>query len=167
MQMLISTTIAGTAVPQTATALPHEDVGPVPASNSDTADAELFKLHDDFCGAYAKMIKLGEQGGGGAGSLDSGTRKEKAINRKWERAAEVAFRKARCVIDAPAMTLEGMLMKFHVAGFLIDDTKRGTFSMPYHSSIREWEPGKFCEGDEVAALVSLRSDLQRFAGRMA
>jgi hypothetical protein len=36
---------------------------------------------------------------------------------------------------APALTLEGMLMKIHVAGFTLGYTKPGTFSAPYHGMI--------------------------------
>jgi hypothetical protein len=135
-----------------------------------TADAELFKLHDKFCKAYAAVLIYERDGGGGAGSLPSGTKKERAAHRKWERAATEAFKRARAVIDAPALTLEGMLMKIHVAGFSITDTKPGTFSAPYHGMICEtgvqhWDAGEESEKDEVALIVSLRGDLHRFAGR--
>ena len=56
-------------------------------------------------------------------------------------------------------------MKLHIAGFAITDTKPGTFTGPYRSNIRLWEPGKFVEGEEIAIIVSLRDDLHRFAGR--
>ena len=65
-----------------------------------------------------------------AGSLPTGTKEQKAPHRKWERAIDVALNKARAVVAAPAQTLEGMLMKIHVAGFTLDDTKAGTFSTP-------------------------------------
>lgn len=130
-----------------------------------TADANLFKLHDAFCKAHATMLQLRAIGGGGNGSLSSATKEEKAIERKWERAADDAFTKARAVIDTPALTLEGMLMKLHVAGFSITDTKPDTFNGPYRSGVRLWEPGKFAEGDEIAIIVSLRDDLHRFSGR--
>jgi hypothetical protein len=63
-----------------------------------------------------------------------------------------------------------MLMKIHVAGFTLTDTKPGTFSAPYHGMLcqngpQHWEPGKLSEGDEVAPIVSLRDDLHRFSGR--
>jgi hypothetical protein len=137
-----------------------------------TADAKLFKLHDDFCKTYNTVLAFSAAGGGGAGSLSTGTKEERAANRKWQRAIEVATDKARAVIAAPAVTLEGMLIKIHVAGFNITDTKPGTFSAPYHggickTDIQHWEPGKFAEGDEIALIVSLRSDLHRFAGRRA
>jgi hypothetical protein len=65
-----------------------------------------------------------------------------------------------------------MLMKIHVAGFTLDDTKAGTFSTPYHGMIckngpQHWEPGKFVKRDEVALMVSLRDDLHRVLGRRA
>ena len=66
-----------------------------------TADAELFRLHDKFCKAYAAVLFYRNGGGGGAGSLDSGTKEEKAAQRKWERACNDATDKARTVIDAP------------------------------------------------------------------
>ena len=135
-------------------------------ANAKTADADLFKLHDKFCAAYQKMKRF-DIPGSSAGSLPKATKQEKALHRKWEGAANVAFEKARAVISAPAVTLEGMLMKLHVAGFCITDTKRGTFSSPYYSGIRLWEPGKFVEGDEIAIIVSLRDDLYRFSGRRA
>jgi hypothetical protein len=77
-------------------------------------------------------------GGGGAGSLGTGTKAEKATQRKWERAVDDATERARAVIKAPALTLEGMLMKIHVAGFNFTYIKPDTFSAPYH--------GMICEG---------------------
>ena len=57
-------------------------------------------------------------GGGGAGSVNGATKTEKAAQRQWERACDDATERARAVIDAPALTLEGVLMKIHVgAGF--------------------------------------------------
>lgn len=128
-----------------------------------TADADLFKLHDKFCAAYGKMKEYDKV------KDERGTKEQKALHRKWERAASVAFDKARAVIDAPAFTLEGMLMKLHISGFAITDTKPGTFTGPYQSGtrLRLWEPGKFAESDEVAIIISLRDDLHRFAGRLA
>jgi hypothetical protein len=133
-----------------------------------TADADLFKLHDKFCKAYAAMLSSQRAGGSGAGSLSSGTKEEKATTRKWERAVDEAMSRARAVIAAPALTLEGMLMKIHVAGFNIDDTKPGTFSVPYHGGIcqtgaQHWDAGENNERDEVALIVSLRDDLHRFS----
>jgi hypothetical protein len=133
-------------------------------ANAKTADADLFKLHDKFCVAYQKMKRF-DIPGSSAGSLPKATKQEKALHRKWERASDDAFDKARAVISAPAVTLEGMLMKLHVAGFAITDTKPGTFSSPYHGGIRLWEPGKFAERDEIAIIVSLRDDLCRFSGK--
>jgi len=134
-----------------------------------TADAELFKLHDKFHSAYAAVLQLQAAG---AGNTATGTKEEKALHRKWQRAMGDAMQKARAVVAAPALTLEGMLMKIHVAGFTLNDTKAGTFSVPYHGMIckngpQHWEPGKFSDGDEVALIVSLRGDLHRFSGRRA
>jgi hypothetical protein len=135
-----------------------------------TADAKLFKLHDTFVKAYATMQQY--KGGAGAGSLPTGTKEERALYRKWQRALDDATQKARAVVDAPAVTLEGMLMKIHVAGFTLSHTKPGTFSVPYHGMLckngpQSWEPGKFSEEDEIALIVSLRDDLHRFSGRRA
>src|SRR6266404_2399849 len=88
-------------------------------ASAKTADVELFKLHDKFCKAYAAVLQYREGGGGGDGSLSTATKEEKAIHRKWTRAVDIATDKARAVIVAPAVTLEGMLMKIHVAGFNI------------------------------------------------
>jgi hypothetical protein len=135
-----------------------------------TADAELFKLHDKFCKAYAAVLHYRAAGGGGAGSVDGASKEEKLAQRKWERACDDATEKARAVIDAPAVTLEGMLMKIHIAGFNFTYTKPDTFSAPYQSKIcknshQDWEPAKSNETDEIALIVSLRNDLQRFSGR--
>jgi hypothetical protein len=137
-----------------------------------TADAELFRLHDKFCKAYAAVLQCGDMEGAGGreGSLSTGKKEQKASNRKWERACDQATEKARAVIAAPAFTLEGMLMKIHIAGFNINDTKPGTFSAPYHGMICEtgaqhWDKGEKNEHDEVALIVSLRDDLLRFAGK--
>jgi hypothetical protein len=51
------------------------------------------------------------------GSLPTGTKEQKAAHRKWVRDVDDATNRARAVIDAPALTLGGMLMKIHVAGF--------------------------------------------------
>jgi hypothetical protein len=134
----------------------------------DNPDMELFKLHKQFCAAYGKMKKYDDAPGTDNGSLTTATKEEKRSHRKWERASVVAFEKARAVIEAPAFTLEGMLMKLHVTGFSITDTKPGTFTGPhYRSGTRLWEPGKFAhdQSEEMAIILSLRDDLHRFAGR--
>jgi hypothetical protein len=135
-----------------------------------TADADLFKLHDAFCKAYAAVLVYQKAGGGGAGSGNGATKAEKVAQRKWERACTDATERARAVIDAPALTLEGMLMKIHIAGFNLTYTKPGTFSAPYHGMICEtgvqhWEPSS--DEDDLALIVSLRDDLQRLMGRRA
>jgi hypothetical protein len=137
-----------------------------------TADAELFTLHDKFCKAYTAVLYYQRAGGGGEGSVPSGTREQKAAQRKWERACDDATEKARAVIDAPALTLEGMLMKIHIAGFNFTYTKPGTFSAPYHgmicgTGIQHWDAGQNNEKDELALIVSLRDDLHRLMGRRA
>ena len=78
------------------------------------------------------------------------------------------MRRARAVIAAPAFTLEGMLMKIHVAGFAFDDIK--SFSAPYHgmqceTGIQQWEADKGTVKDELALIVSIRNDLHRLMGR--
>jgi hypothetical protein len=134
-----------------------------------TADAELFRLHDRFIEAYVAVAYYGKAGGGGAGSVNSATKKEKVAQRKWERACDDATKRARAIINAPALTLEGMLMKIHIAGFNFTYTKPGTFTAPYHGMICEgglpqyWEPSS--DSDELALIASIRSDLHRFAGR--
>jgi hypothetical protein len=133
-----------------------------------TADAKLFALHDKFCEAYIAMQSL--EAGAGAPS----TKKGDAFERKWDRAVSRAFDKARAVIEAPAYTLEGMLMKLHIVGFTVDYRKRDSFSAPYHGMIcsngrpQEWEMQEDLTHpihEERALILSLRSDLQRFAGR--
>jgi hypothetical protein len=134
-----------------------------------TADAELFRLHDKFCDAYVSVLFYRKAGGGGAGSVDSATKAEKAAHRKWERACDDATERARAIINAPALTLEGMLMKIHIAGFNFTYTKPGTFTAPYHGMICEgglpqhWEPSE--DRDELVLIASIRNDLHRFAGR--
>lgn len=108
-------------------------------------------------------------GGGGAGSGGGATKGEKAAQRKWERAVDDATERARAIINAPALTLEGMLMKIHIAGFNFTWTKPGTFSAPYHGMICEgglpqhWETSE--DRDELALIASIRNDLHRFAGK--
>jgi hypothetical protein len=133
-----------------------------------TADAELFKLHDTFVKAYATMQQY--EGGAGVTSLSPATKEEAALYRKWQRAVDDAAQKARAVVAAPAVTLEGMLMKIHIGGFAIGYFKPGTFSVPYHGMIckdgpQHWEPSKFAGEDESALILSLRDDLHRFSGR--
>ena len=77
-----------------------------------TADDTLFKLHDNFCRAYSAMLSLNAGSRVGANP----TKEERAIERKWNRAVDAAFDKARAVAEAPAYTLEGMLMKIHITG---------------------------------------------------
>jgi hypothetical protein len=68
-----------------------------------TADAKLFKLHDTFYKAYETMQQY------------EGGEEESPFYRKWQRAVDDATKKARAIVAAPALTLEGMLMKIHVA----------------------------------------------------
>ena len=140
---------------------------PPSAPRITTADDALFKLHDNFCRAYAGMLALRA---GGNTPVNNPTKEEKALERKWTRAVDVAADKARAVIDAPAYTLTGMLMKIHVSGFAFTSVRAGTFSAPYHGLMcvngrQQWEPSdKTGISDEIALIVSLRNDLQRFAG---
>lgn len=130
-----------------------------------TADEALFKLHDKFSDAYCEVLFLR-----GGSDLSTASKKEKGIHRRWERAVNVAVDRARAVARAPAYTLEGMLMKIHVAGFAIGEYAKDSFSAPYHGMIcssgkpQEWQP-RDPDDDAGALLVSLRADLQRFAGR--
>jgi hypothetical protein len=132
-----------------------------------TADDALFKLHDAFCRAYANMLSLR---GGGNTPVNNPTKEEKALERKWTRAVDVATDKARAIIDAPAHTLEGMLMKIHVSGFAFTSVRAGTFSAPYHGLMcangrQQWEPSDKIEiSDEIALITSLRNDLHRLTG---
>jgi hypothetical protein len=93
-----------------------------------------------------------------AGSIDGATKEEKAAQRKWERACNDATERARAVINAPALTLEGMLMKIHVAGFNVFYTKTYTFSAPYHGMIcggrspQHWEPANRFHPERPASL---------------
>jgi hypothetical protein len=138
-----------------------------------TADDALFKLHDNFCRAYSAMLQLE---GGAYVNEKTANKEERALYRKWNNSVSVATDKARAVIAAPAHTLEGMLMKIHIAGFNFDLHKPGTFSAPYHGMAcltdkgrvvpQQWEPGGLLGSstDEFALIVSIRGDLQRFAG---
>lgn len=135
-----------------------------------TADADLFRLHDRFIEAYTAVAYYRKAGGGNDGSVPGATKGEKVAQRKWERAVDDATKRARAIIDAPALTLEGMLMKIHIAGFNFTYVKPGTFSSPYHGMICEggipqhWEPNDE-DDDRLALIVSLRNDLHRFSGR--
>jgi hypothetical protein len=59
-----------------------------------------------FVMLYVSVLFYRKAGGGGAGSLDSATKAEKAAHRKWERACDKATEQARAIINAPALTLE-------------------------------------------------------------
>jgi hypothetical protein len=141
----------------------------ITSAYAQTADAELFRLHDRFVDAYVSVLFYRKAGGGGAGSVNSATKAEKAAQRKWERACDDATERARAIINAPALTLEGMLMKIHVAGFNFTYIKPDTFSAPYHGMICEgglpqhWEPSS--DKDELVLIASIRNDLHRFAGK--
>jgi hypothetical protein len=127
-----------------------------------TADADLFKLHDKFAAAYRKMKEWD------LGAVENGTKEQKARWRKWESALREVTDIGHAIVVAKAFTLEGMLMKLHVVGFVIDDTKPGTFDGPYQKGApqRPWEPGKFCgPSAELSLVISLRDDLRRFSGR--
>lgn len=140
-----------------------------PSAYAQTADAELFKLHDKFVDAYVEVLFYRKAGGGGAGSLASGTKAEKAVQRKFERALNDATDRARDIIKAPALTLEGMLTKIHIAGFNITWKKPDTFTAPYHGMIcgdgspQHWDPAS--DSDELVLIASIRNDLHRFSGR--
>jgi hypothetical protein len=133
-----------------------------------TADDALFKLHDNFCMAYSDVLALRS---GGRVRAATATKDERKLEKKWGRSVNVATDKARAVIEAPAHTLEGMLMKIHIAGFAFDHTKPGTFSAPYHGLIcasgkpQQWEPHESWESSEIDLIVSLRDDLERFGGK--
>jgi hypothetical protein len=134
-----------------------------------TADADLFKLHDKFCKAYSDMLSLQA---GAAVDHETATKAERALERNWNRSVDVAFQKARAVAEAPAFTLEGMLMKIHVTGFTMDYREKDSFSAPYHGQIcsngkpQQWELREdFDHSEEAVLIVSLRSDLHRLMGR--
>jgi hypothetical protein len=97
------------------------------------ADTELFERHDAFAKSYAKMKKL-DTPAASRGSGPKSTKQDQAAFRKWEAAASDAFEKARVVVETRASTLEGMLMKLHVAGFAITGTKPGTFTGPFRGN---------------------------------
>jgi hypothetical protein len=127
-----------------------------------SADAELFKHHDAFAKSYARMKKL-DTPAAKRGSSSKSTKQDQAAFRKWEAAASDAFDNADVVIGSSASTLEGMLMKLHVAGFSMGAPD--TFTGPYQGNNPLWESGRFGDDEAITIIVSLRNDLHRFAGR--
>jgi hypothetical protein len=72
-----------------------------------TADAELFRLHDKFCEAYAAVAYYKKAGGGGAGSVDGATKGEKVAQSKWERACDEATEASPCRYKCPSADAGG------------------------------------------------------------
>src|SRR5262249_50371233 len=122
----------------------------------------------NFCKAYSGMLSLKA---GANVPIKSPTKEERSLYRKWNRAVDQAYERAYEVIAAPAYTLEGMLMKLHIVGFTIDYRKKDSFTAPYHGMIgsngkpQGWEMQEDAYPSPLSLIVSLRDDLQRFAGR--
>ena len=128
-----------------------------------TADAELFKRHDAFAKSYERMKKC-DTPAAKRGSGPKSTKQDQAAFRKWEAAASDAFDQAEVVIGSSASTLEGMLMKLHVAGFCMGGP--GAFTGPYQGNDPLWDSGRLgADDDAITIITSLRNDLHRFAGR--
>lgn len=70
------------------------------------------------------------------------------------------------ILRARANTIDGMLMKMHVAGFLIGPAK-GTFSVETKSGRRRWKLPYTPKTPELRLILSLRDDLQRFCEKEA
>jgi hypothetical protein len=65
-------------------------------------DAELFKLHDRFCADLSDNEEYGDAPGRDEGSGPTATKAQKKLHRKWESVGDIAFEKARAVIQAHA-----------------------------------------------------------------
>jgi hypothetical protein len=96
-----------------------------------------------------------------------GSKTQRAAHTAWERALDRTSDRAAAVVNAPARTLEEMLLKIHVAGFIIDPVKRGTFVPAFKVGGPDWQPRDFAPCDDMALIVSLRTDLNRFLQVMA
>lgn len=133
----------------------------------DLADRLLWKRYEKFAEAYATLKSLDTKDAA-AGSGPNCTAEQKRAFKKWEAAITLADRAARKVISTPANTIQGMLMKIHLAGFLSDGCAAGTFSMPYRGIAADgepqfWQPNRIGENrsDEFKLVLCLRDDLHR------
>lgn len=127
-------------------------------------DDALWKLHDEFCREYEdeKAFYTPEAQ---AGSRKNATAAQKRASRTWMRQVDRTTAAANRVMSAPATTIFGMLMKLHIAGYIIGTTA-GTFSVPYRGFDANLEPQQWRvpfkpRTPELSLILSLRDDLQR------
>jgi hypothetical protein len=128
------------------------------------ADVELFKLHDAFAKSYERMKKC-DTPAAKRGSGPKSTKQDQAAFRKWEAAASDAFDQAEVVVGSSASTLEGMLMKLHVAGFAITGADKATtrFGNPARSTLTRRSQSFFPYGMICIVLLDGGFDVRQLA----
>lgn len=135
-----------------------------------TGDAKLWKLHDEFCRARAKLAKL-DTPLANKGSLSTDHPSARRAFQKWENQLSHADEIARKIAACRANTLDGMLMKIQVLGSIFDWVGKSYVDQPYrsHDSSALWTAYKRGHGgplaEEEILIESLRDDLLRLHAR--
>lgn len=92
------------------------------------------------------------------GELEKAVAATKAIpeGSQFDQAVARCNRIAKTIVNAPARSIDEMLLKIRVVGW-----SAAAISFDSLDNADNWQPDQFTEGDEYDALVSLREDLRK------
>lgn len=131
-------------------------------SASRATDVELWQLHDKFCVEHGKLMALDNADTeAGDPAHKHATPSQRRSFRNWEKQLYRTDAAAMKVVRARASSIDGMLTKMNVVGFLIGPAK-GTFSVVTKSGRRRWKLPYTPKTPELKLILSLRDDLRRF-----
>lgn len=91
--------------------------------------------------------------------LSTGTDVQRQNHRAWERLLDKAHKEGEAIAKTPAHTIEGMLLKIRVFGYIAGNHNATL------DELDRWEGGDLIQGEEETSLITtLRSDLLRLQG---
>lgn len=126
-----------------------------------TGDAKFWKLHDLFSIEHAKLRALDTP----LARQEGGSPAAEAAHAAWEAQLQVADAVARRVAATRTFTIEGMLAKIQVCGFVFDWVGRTFRHNAGEPSMWEAVPRSYSPAtEEQLLIVSLRADLLHLRG---
>ena len=138
-------------------------------STLQSADPALFAAYQKFTEAY-EQAQAARTADSDAGSGGNATPEQKRAHEYWEQLLGRSEELARELTATPAQTIEGMLLKIHIAGYWQEKPGKAFKPLlgapdwvllpPHRRDDNGWA---FCTDDQ-ALLAGLRDDLRRLGG---
>lgn len=127
-------------------------------------DVRFWALYDTFSHEHAKLTKLDTP----LSRQEKGSPAAVAAHEAWQEQLRITDAVARRIATARTYTLEGMLAKIQVAGFVFDWVGQSFQHDPDAAANPHWEaaPRHYApHSEEQLLIISLRADLLRLRAR--